>query len=165
VIVSLKEIRNYIINVVVPLVVGAAGVLGVRMCSGMNMANVYEGLTKPSFAPPVSVYPFVWVVIYILIGTSSYMIRRNDNRSNKVKDAMFYYSVQLGLNFLWIVLFLGFGLRFTALVCLCIMIAVVVFMIMSFSNVDRKAGYINLIYLVWLVYLGFMNYFLWLVNC
>ncbi len=49
----------------------------------------------------------------------------------------------------------GFGLRFTALIDIIIMILVSIIMISKFSKIDKRSGYINLIYLMWLVYAGF----------
>ncbi|HBH0785237.1 TPA: tryptophan-rich sensory protein, partial [Clostridioides difficile] len=37
-------------------------------------------------------------------------------------------------------------------------------MISKFSKIDKRSGYINLIYLMWLVYAGFLNYFIWFIN-
>jgi len=128
------------------------------------MQMLYSALTKPSFAPPGIIFPIVWTILYIFMGTSSYLILRKGSNVPRVVDAMFYYGLQLGLNFTWSILFFGFGLRFTAMICLVLLIAVVVIMIMKFSRINKKAGYLNLVQLIWLVYAGFLNYFIWLIN-
>lgn len=163
-IISVKEIRNFLINIAIPLLLGYLSSVVVKLMTGSNMQVLYDGLTKPSFAPPGIIFPIVWTVLYILIGTSAYLVLRKGNNHPKVVDSMFYYMLQLGLNFTWSILFFGLGLRFTALVCLVILIAVVVIMIMKFSKINKKAGYLNLIYLIWLVYAAFINYFIWLIN-
>jgi len=132
--------------------------------SGSDMQMLYSALTKPSFAPPGIIFPIVWTILYIFMGTSSYLILRKGSNVPRVVDAMFYYGLQLGLNFTWSILFFGFGLRFTAMICLVLLIAVVVIMIMKFSRINKKAGYLNLVQLIWLVYAGFLNYFIWLIN-
>ncbi|WP_315168182.1 TspO/MBR family protein [Metaclostridioides mangenotii] len=163
-IISVKEIRNFLINVAIPLVIGYLSSVIVKIISGSDMQTLYAALIKPSFAPPGFIFPVVWTILYILIGTSSYLILRKGNNVPRVVDAMFYYGLQLGLNFAWSILFFGFGLRFTAMICILLLIAVVVIMIMKFSRINKKAGYLNLVQLVWLVYAGFINYFIWLIN-
>ncbi|MBS5787532.1 MAG: tryptophan-rich sensory protein [Clostridioides difficile] len=163
-IISVKEIRNFLINVVIALLVGYLSSVLVKIISGSDMQMLYSALTKPSFAPPGIIFPIVWTILYIFMGTSSYLILRKGSNVPRVVDAMFYYGLQLGLNFTWSILFFGFGLRFTAMICLVLLIAVVVIMIMKFSRINKKAGYLNLVQLIWLVYAGFLNYFIWLIN-
>ncbi|MBU5307703.1 tryptophan-rich sensory protein [Clostridioides mangenotii] len=163
-IISVKEIRNFLINVAIALLVGYLSSVLVKIISGSDMQMLYSALTKPSFAPPGIIFPIVWTILYIFMGTSSYLILRKGSNVPRVVDAMFYYGLQLGLNFTWSILFFGFGLRFTAMICLVLLIAVVVIMIMKFSRINKKAGYLNLVQLIWLVYAGFLNYFIWLIN-
>ncbi|WP_265328130.1 tryptophan-rich sensory protein [Clostridioides difficile] len=34
----------------------------------------------------------------------------------------------------------------------------------KFAKIDKRSGYIKLIYLMWLVYAGFLNYIIWYIN-
>ena len=157
-IISVKEIRNFLINIFIPLIIGyLSSIL-------TDISTYYLQLTKPSFAPPAFIFPIVWTILYILMGISSYLILRKGYNLPKVRDAIFYYGLQLVLNFIWSILFFGFGLRFTALIDIIIMILVSIIMISKFSKIDKRSGYINLIYLMWLVYAGFLNYFIWFIN-
>ena len=60
---------------------------------------------------------------------------------SKVKDAIFYYCLQLALNFIWSILFFGLDLRFTALITLILLIIIVLIMMYKFSKIDKKAIY------------------------
>ncbi|WP_317911821.1 tryptophan-rich sensory protein, partial [Clostridioides difficile] len=42
---------------------------------------------------------------------------------------------------IWSILFFGFGLRFTALIDIIIMILVSIIMISKFSKIDKRSGY------------------------
>ena len=77
---------------------------------------------------------------------------------------MFYYWLQLGLNFVWSILFFGVGLRFTALVDLILLIIVVIIMVYKFYKLDKKAAYLNIPYIIWLLYAAVLNYFVWMIN-
>ncbi|HBF9476231.1 TPA: tryptophan-rich sensory protein [Clostridioides difficile] len=163
-IISVKEIRNFLINIFIPLIIGYLSNILTMIISGTDISTYYLQLTKPSFAPPAFIFPIAWTILYILMGISSYLILRKGYNLPKVRDAIFYYGLQLVLNFIWSILFFGFGFRFTALIDIIIMILVSIIMISKFSKIDKRSGYINLIYLMWLVYAGFLNYFIWFIN-
>ena len=98
------------------------------------------------------------------MGISAYKILKKGSDLSKVKDAMFYYWLQLGLNFVWSILFFGVGLRFTALVDLILLIIVVIIMVYKFYKLDKKAAYLNIPYIIWLLYAAVLNYFVWMIN-
>lgn len=163
-IISVKEIRNFLISILIPLVIGYASSAIAQILSSVDMSTYYSQLIKPGFAPPSFIFPIAGIIIYILIGISSYIILKKDYKSTKVKDAMFYYWLQLGLNFLWCILFFGLELRFTAMVDLIIMIMVIIIMMIKFNKLDKRAMYLNIIYLLWSSYALFLNYFIWTIN-
>ncbi|EPZ55544.1 tspO/MBR family protein [[Clostridium] sordellii ATCC 9714] len=98
------------------------------------------------------------------MGISAYLIAKNGLNSLKVRDAMFYYWLQLGLNFIWSILFFGLELRLTALVVVGLTIIIVIIMIIKFTQIDKRAAYLNLPYLAWLFYAFFLNYVSWSIN-
>ncbi|WP_052356840.1 TspO/MBR family protein [[Clostridium] dakarense] len=163
-IISVKEVRNFLISILIPLVIGYASSFISQMLSGVDIATSYSQLIKPGFAPPSFIFPIAWTIIYILMGISSYIIMKKDYKSTKVKDAMFYYWLQLGLNFLWSILFFGLDLRFTAMADLIIMIIILIIMIFKFRKLDKKVAYLNIPYLLWIFYALFLNYFIWTIN-
>lgn len=163
-IISTKEVKNFLINVLIPLVVGYTSSFLSRLLSGGEINTYYSQLIKPSFAPESFVFPIVWTILFILMGISSYIIMKKGYEKPKVRDAMFYYFIQLVLVFLWSILFFGLNLRFTALVDLIILIIVVLVMIFKFMKIDKRASYINIPYLIWLFYALFLNYFIWMIN-
>lgn len=163
-IISVKEVRNFLINILIPLAIGYASSFISQMLSGVDIATSYSQLIKPGFAPPSFIFPIALTIIYILMGISSYIIMKKEYKSTKVKGAMFYYWLQLVLNFLWIVLFFGLDLRFTAMADLIIMTIIIIVMIFKFYKLGKKAAYLNLPYLLWNFYALFLNYFIWTIN-
>ena len=163
-IISVKEVRNFLISVLIPLLVGYSSTTISNFLSGLDTNTYYSQLIKPGFAPPSFVFIFVWIILYVLMGISAYKILKNGYDSAKVKDAMFYYWLQLFLNFIWSILFFGLDLRLTALIDLIILIIIVGVMIYKFSKIDKKAAYLNIPYLIWLFYALFLNYFIWVIN-
>ncbi len=163
-IISIKEVRNFIVSVLIPLIIGYLSSNLSSLISGISVSTYYSQLIKPSFAPPSFIFPIVWTTLYVLMGISAYIILKKGYDLSKVKDAMFYYWLQLILNFIWTILFFGLDLRFTALVALALLVIVVAIMIYKFNKLDKRAAYLNIPYLIWLLYALFLNYFIWMIN-
>lgn len=163
-IISIKELKKFACCVLIPLLVGYLSTLLSKFISGTDVSTYYHELIKPGFAPPSEVFPIVWTVLYILMGISCYLILSHKKDELKVKDAMFYYWLQLGLNFIWSILFFGFQLELTALINLLLLIVVVAIMIYKFYKIRPIAAYLNTPYLIWLVYAFILNYFVWFMN-
>ena len=73
------------------------------------------------------------------------------------KDALTVYYVQLALNFLWPILFFRFRLYTFAIFELILLIAAVTVMVIRFSHVEERAGYLTLPYLIWLCFALYLN--------
>ena len=163
-IISVKEVKKYICCVLAPILIGILSSMLSKVICGVGMATYYHELIKPGFAPLGIIFPIVWTVLYILMGTSSYIILSQKKSECKVKDAMFYYWFQMGLNFLWSILFFGFQLRLTALIDLMLLLIFVLAMIYKFYKVDQRASLINIPYLLWIFFVIFLSYFIWILN-
>ena len=163
-IISVKEVKKYIYCVLIPLFVGYLSSILAQAISKVDMMTYYHELIKPSFAPTGIVFPIVWTILYILMGTSSYIILSQKKNEPRIKDAMFYYWVQLGLNFLWSIFFFGFQLRLTALIDLILLFIFVIIMIYKFYKIKKIAAYLNIAYVIWLAYAMILNYFIWFIN-
>lgn len=163
-IISVKEVINFLISVLIPLIVGFLSSIVTRLLAGVDTSAYYSQLIKPGFAPPSVIFPIVWTILYILMGISAYKILKKGYELPKVKDAMFYYCLQLGLNFIWSILFFGLDLRLTSLITLGMIIIVVVIMSIKFFKIDKKAAYLNIPYILWLLYAFALNYFIWKIN-
>lgn len=163
-IISVKEIKNFLICVLIPLLVGYTSTMISNLLAGMSNTQYYAELIKPTFAPPSFVFPIAWTILYILMGISAYLILKKGYELPKVRDAMFYYWLQLGLNFTWSILFFGLDLRLTALVNIIILLLVSIVMVIKFKKVDKRAAFINIPYILWLFYAMFLNYFIWQLN-
>ncbi len=162
-IISIKEIKNFIISILIPLLVGYASSFLSQIISKVDTSTYYSQLIKPSFAPPSYVFPIAWSIIFILMGISYYIINKNNDKQ-KIKDALFYYYLQLALNFVWSILFFGLDLRFTSMVDIILLLGVVIIMMLKFYKIDKRALYLNILYVLWLLYAGVLNYFIWIIN-
>ncbi|MBN1068576.1 tryptophan-rich sensory protein [Clostridium botulinum] len=128
------------------------------------MGELYNSLNKPFFAPPGSVFPIVWTILYILIGIACYRVYILKYRGIDTSSAIFTYSIQLLLNFLWVFIFFGLRLYGIAFIELLILLFFAVLTFIKFYNKDKIAGLLFIPYLLWLTYAGVLNFYVWMLN-
>ena len=120
-------------------------------------------IRTPPLSPPASVFPIVWTILYALMGVSAARIWLLAGSAGR-RGALRLYLVQLAVNFLWSIWFFNlqaFGFAFFWLILLC---ALIVRMILAFKELDTPAGWLQLPYLVWVFFAGYLNYGVWMLN-
>ena len=163
-IISVKEIKKFLICVAIPLLTGFLSSMIAVLLSQTSFQIQYAQLIKPDFAPSAGLFPIIWPILYILMGISAYIIRSSNKSTQKINDAMFLYYLQLALNFLWSILFFGLGLRFVAFVESIILTLVLAAMIYRFYKIDKTAALLNIPYMIWMIFVIFLSYFIWVLN-
>jgi len=175
--------KTLVICILIPLAVGT--VAGFLTRGGMES---FALLNKPPLSPPAWVFPVAWTILYTLMGISSYLIyvsesQKNrlsvrDARENKRKEAeirntkensrksqaLTTYGYQLIVNFLWPVFFFNFQWYFFAFLWLVLLWILVAKMILEFGRISQTAAFLNVPYLLWLSFAGYLNLGIWLLN-
>lgn len=151
--------KPYILSVLIALAVGGAGALATH--SGME---VFEQVSKPPLSPPGWLFPIVWTVLYTLMGISAAMVYTSDAPESEKHTAIQTYALNLVLNFGWTVLFFGFGLYLAAFVWLIVLWIVIALMAVRFGRIRRIAGLLQIPYLVWVAFAGYLNLGIFLLN-
>ena len=157
-----KKIRfmTLIISIGIPLLLG-----GITSLLIPNMNLIYGDLVKPNFSPPSIVFPIAWTILYVLMGIASYKVYMLKYDNIDVSAALFVYAIQLLLNFLWTFIFFGFRLYGLAFIELIVLILFVILTIKRFyKKAGKKAALLLLPYLIWLIYAGVLNFFIWMLN-
>jgi len=145
--------KSLIINILIPLAVGGIAALLTR-----DSMMLYANVRKPPLSPPAIVFPIVWTILYVLMGISAYIVMEKGGCDSTL------YSLQLFVNFLWPIFFFGFEAYLFAFVLLLVLIGLVVGMIVTFYRCDKLAGYLKIPYLVWLLFAGYLNLGVYLLN-
>lgn len=151
--------RLLFICIVIPLIVGI--VAGLLTRNSMEMFIMVE---KPPLAPPAWLFPVVWTVLYTLMGISSYIVLTSDASQEEIKSAIQLYAYQLVVNFLWPTFFFNFGWYLFSFLWLVLLWILVFLMIRKFYDINKIAAYLNVPYLVWLTFAGYLNVGIWLLN-
>ena len=144
-----------IIYSLLPIIGGA--VVGLITSGYMD----YSDMVKPPLSPPGIVFPIVWTILYILMGIS-YFLATKDNEDNKELDQI--YLLQLLVNFLWPIIFFVLEMYFTAFLWIVLLIILVIVMIKELLKNNKISGYLQLPYLVWLIFATYLNIGITLLN-
>lgn len=121
----------------------------------------YQDIVKPLFSPPGIVFPIVWTILYILMGIS-YFLATKDNEDNKELDQI--YLLQLFVNFIWPIIFFALGMYFTAFLWIVLLIILVIVMIKELLKANKISGYLQIPYLIWLLFATYLNLGITLLN-
>lgn len=125
------------------------------LVTGNSFALIYQTLSKPPIAPPGWVFPVAWALLYALMGTSSYLVY--DPCDERTKKAMYFYTAQLFINFLWSPVFFGLGWLVGGVIIAVFLLAAVILNVISFAKVSETAALLLIPYLAWSAYALYLS--------
>ena len=152
------QLKKLLISLAIPLAVGGLAAL---LSGGMDS---YRQLDQPPLSPPGWLFPIVWTALYLLMGYASYLIWTSDTNPEYKRRALLFYFIQLGLNFLWPILFFRFDMYLTAFFLLLLLWLMIFITMRLFSNINERAGDLLLPYLLWVTFAGYLNLGVYLLN-
>ncbi len=151
----MSKFKTYIKSILLPVIVGA--IVGFIISGFMD----YNSLQKPILSPPSIVFPIAWTILYILMGISYGILKEKSLEDPNVKTI---YYLQLIVNALWPIIFFVFKLRLLAFIWIILLDILVIVMINIFYNKDKKAGLLQIPYLIWVLFASYLNLFIYLLN-
>ena len=98
----------------------------------------------------------------MLMGISIYIIMQSKRKLKK--NARLIYYIQLITNALWSPIFFGFEEYFLAFLWMLMLIVFVITMILTFYKISKKAAYIQIPYLLWLLFASYLNFGVFVLN-
>ncbi len=120
----------------------------------------YNYLIQPLLAPPAIVFPIVWTIIYLLMGISFYLYKRDTLGDNI--DSIYYG--QLAVNILWPIIFFVLKFRFIATIWIVVLDIMVIVMLKLFFKYSRTSGVMNIPYLAWTIFATYLTFSIYLLN-
>lgn len=155
-----NKIKPYVISIAIALAVGGLSAL---LTSG-NM-NLYSEITQPPLAPPAILFPIVWTILYTLMGISAAMIY-NERRTQprEVSQALIVYTINLFLNFFWSIIFFNMRAFLFSFIWLILLWITILIMIIKFYKIKPVAGLLQIPYLLWVTFAGYLNLAIYLLN-
>ena len=125
----------------------------------MNNMEYYKTLDKPIDVPGI-IFPIVWGILYLLMSISYYIIS-NNTKDNNTKVI---YWAQLVVNSLWTLFFFGLKAYLFSFLWIILLVVLVIIMIFKFYKVNKLSGLIQIPYLMWLLFAGYLNLGIYLLN-
>lgn len=151
----MNKINTYITSILIPVILGS--IVGFIISRFID----YNSLQKPFLAPPSITFPIVWSILYILMGIS-YGILKSNNLTDRKIDLIYY--IQLGVNLLWPIIFFILKWRLFAFICIILLAILIIVMIKKFYNKNKIAGLLQIPYLLWILFAGYLNIAFYLLN-
>lgn len=149
--------KSLIISIIIPLAVGLLSSL-----LTLNSFSKFNLLDKPPLSPPGWLFPVVWTILYVLMGISSYLIyEENDVHSD---CCLKIYLLSLFVNLLWSPIFFSLELRLFAFIIIIVLDLLVAYTIFCYYKVNKKAAYLQIPYLIWVLFATYLNLAVYLLN-
>ena len=146
------------------LIVCLAVPLGVGGLSWLLTRQGMEIVRSAIVYPPRWVFPVVWTVLYLMMGTASFLVWCSQARGCTAGAPLELYGLQLAAGLLWTVIFFS-GRRYAlAFFWLALYWLLAFFTALSFAKRSRAAGWLMVPYLLWLTFAGYLNFAVWRMN-
>jgi len=138
------------IGLVVALVVcfAAAAIGGLAT---QRAPEFYTALSRPSWAPPSSLFGPVWTALFVLMAIAAWLIWKEKGFEG-ARGPLWLFVVQLAFNALWSWLFFAWQLGTLALIEIVLLLALIALTIVAFWRVRPLAGLLLVPYLAWVAY-------------
>lgn len=122
----------------------------------------YPTLVKSSLTPPGTVFAIVWGVLYLLMGISAGLVWNLRTMFSWMLVLLFI--VQLILNLAWSFSFFYMQSPVLAFAVLVVLFMFVVLYVTGCYTQNKWAAIINIPYLLWLVFAGYLNLYVVINN-
>ncbi len=155
-----SKLTTFIIAIIIPLAIG-----GFSAFLTKDNMDIYGEINTPPLSPPSFLFPIVWTILYILMGISSAFIwlNRSTNKDDAEKGLL-YYAVSLFFNFVWSLIFFNFRAYLFAFLWLLIMLALIILTIVNYKKTVPLAAYLQIPYVLWTVFAGYLTLGVFLLN-
>lgn len=135
-----------------------AGIIG-SIFTSRSVTEWYPTLVKPSINPPSWIFAPVWTILFLLMGISLYLVW---NKKNKI--ALIFFSIQLGLNILWSIIFFGLKSPLFAFIEIILLWVSILITIIKFYKISKNAAYLLIPYLLWVTFAAILNFLIFKLN-
>ena len=151
----MKKLLTNILYIFFPLIIG----LSVSILTQGNFN--FQDLKQPPLSPPSILFPIVWTILYLLIGISYYLYKKNTYTE---KTEIIIYYTQLLVNALWTIIFFTLKLRFFSIIWILILVILIYTLITLFLQKYKTSAYLLIPYLIWCIFATYLTIGIYLLN-
>lgn len=149
------NLKKIIIIIILTILIGSFFSFFVSM-------DIYNVLKKPNLSPPSYVFPIAWIIIYIMISISLYLVTNTKKNGNF--DYYMIYVIQLIVNSLWTFIFFGLECFLFSFFWILLLIILVLFMTYIYYQNNKYSAYLLVPYICWLIFAAYLNLQIYLLN-
>lgn len=151
----MKEKLKPLFYLFFPLLIG--GIVGFIISPHID----YNVLNKPPLAPPSILFPIAWSIIYLLMGISYFILKKRNQDTEQISKI---YYTQLFVNALWSIFFFFLKWRFFSILWIILLDILVILMIRSFYQKEKVSAYLNIPYLLWILFATYLTIGIYVLN-
>lgn len=137
-------------------------ILGVIVSIFIDSSSTYNVINKPILSPPGIVFPIVWSIIYLLIGISYYLFKKNYIYDDRQVSIVYYIS--LFINITWSIIFFTFKAYFISIIWIIILDILVYYLISLYKEKYELSYKLNIPYLIWILFATYLTIGVYLLN-
>ena len=154
-----KSLKTYIVTIASTLAVGGLSALLTK-----NSMETFKALEKPPLSPPGFLFPIVWGILYTLMGISLARVLLSGASADEKKTSLTLYICQLAFNFFWSIIFFNFEAYLLSFLWLVVLLALIIAMTLSFLKADKPAALLQIPYILWVIFAGYLNLGIYFLN-
>ena len=145
-----------LVTIGIALMTAATAGLGAAV-SGGSEDVWYFALEKPGLTPPDIIFAIIWPILFVLMALGAILVRIKAGSFAACSAALGLYFSQLALNLSWSWLFFGFHEVLISMVVLAALWIAIALMIRAFARHSRAAAIMQVPYLLWVSFAGYLN--------
>ncbi len=151
--------KSYLFWIALTEAVGGLSALMTRK----GMEYFRAAVEKPPFTPPPQAFGIAWAILYLLmaVGMARVWLKEANRAESK---SLYLYLLQLAFNFIWSLIFFNFQAYLIAFLWLAALWILILLMARAFREVDVAAARLQIPYLLWVLFAGYLNFGVWVLN-
>tara|TARA_R100000935_G_scaffold47690_1_gene71843 strand:- start:267 stop:755 length:489 start_codon:yes stop_codon:yes gene_type:complete len=132
--------------------------------SGGNSDPWYDALNKPGLTPPDILFVLVWPALFVLMAAGALLVLERAGSFDRAVSPLGLYYTMLAFNAGWSLAFFGMNEVALALGVLVALWLLIVAMMQDFWRYSHLAALLQLPYLAWVSFAGYLNAFILFAN-
>jgi len=124
----------------------------------------YDALLKPPFTPPDWIFGLVWVVLYGLMAIALYLVWEKDPYAAQMRGWVPLFFAHLLINASYAMFFFGFNTLLISFIDSVLLFGAVALLTAGAKEIDTRAFYCMLPYLLWTFYGAILSCLIWMMN-
>ena len=134
------------------------------MISGGSADPWYAALHKPFLTPPDLLFALVWPILFVLMAAGAMLVLERAGSFERAISPLGLYYTMLAFNAGWSLAFFGLQDVSLALGILVALWLLIIAMMQDFWRYSHLAALLQLPYLAWISFAGYLNAFILFAN-